>query len=299
MNKIFTKKIIIFTITSFVLIGLVYTVSLFRISPDKSSIDFLDIGQGDAILVRQGWDEMLIDGGQDRSILAQLGKTRPFLDRKIEYVVGTHPHDDHVIGLLDIFGRYDIGEIILPRVLADGQGYIKLLEKAKKFNVPVMLVSAGEQFIFGNMALTVLWPEDDCLDRLKVLDASHNEHDPYNTCSLVMRYDHCNENGCRRALLMADATSLSEELMMADGTITQADILKIGHHGSRFATTSEFLSVVKPKDSVIQVGEKNNFGHPNYGVLLRLKNISSKIWRNDLHGPIRAVPEGGGFRVGP
>ncbi|MBN1585349.1 MBL fold metallo-hydrolase [Candidatus Uhrbacteria bacterium] len=293
----FFRNFLVFAVIGLVTVAVAYGIGLWRLAPDRSVVDFLDIGQGDAIVVRQGKTEVLIDGGPDRSVLSQLGRVMPFSDRKIELVVATHPHDDHIVGLLDVFGRYGIGELVIPRALSGESAYRPLLERAERFGVPVRTVTSGDRFILGNAALTVLWPGDDCLDRLAGLEFESGEHDPVNVCSLVFRYDHCDGNGCRRALLMADATGISEALMLEDGTLPSADLLKIGHHGSRFATTAPFLEIVRPKDAIIQVGEKNTFGHPGHGVLLRLRHVGAEIWRNDRNGPIRAVPEGKGFGV--
>ena len=269
---------------------------IFSSSTNGPIIDFLDVGQGDAILIRQGSQEMLIDGGQNRSVLAQLGQTMPFLDRRLEYVVVTHPHDDHTKGLIDILERYQVGSLILPKALFPDRGFDVLLDLAEVNDISVQLVTAGDIFSVSDSVLTVLWPADDCKEQVAALEFDNGEHDPTNICSLVMQYEYCDGEDCSRALLMADATGLSEEIMIKQGLITPASILKIGHHGSRFGTTSDFLRLVRPTDAVIQVGH-NNFGHPDYGVILRLQASKAKVWRNDKNGGIRALPENGGFDV--
>jgi competence protein ComEC len=218
------------------------------------------------------------------------------LDRKIEYVLATHPHDDHIKGLLPVMERYQIGQLIVPAALAKEPANQPLYDTAARNDIPVVQAKTGDRIDLGGATLTVLWPPADCLRQLQNHDFNVSEHDPVNICSLVTRLDYCDQNGCRRALLMADATSESEAIMAEQNLVTQADILKIGHHGSRFASTAAFIRAVKPKEAIIQVG-KNTFGHPNLGVLLRLKAVGAKIWRTDEKGDIRALPGKKGFTI--
>ena len=198
---------------------------------------------------------------------------------------------------MDVLERYQVGSLILPKALVSDVDFNDLLALAEVKNIPLRLVTPGDRIVISDSSvLTVLWPPDDCQEQLAALDFNHGEHDPSNICSLVMQYDYCEAQGCITALLMADATGLSEEIMIKQGTVSSATLLKIGHHGSRFATTAEFLKLVQPQNAIIQVG-KNRFGHPDYGVILRLRAIGATVWRNDKDGAVRAVPEGGRFNV--
>jgi competence protein ComEC len=266
--------------------------------PESLRLYFLDVGQGDAILLADDSARLLIDGGPDRVVLSGLGAVLPYGDRQLDAIAATHPHDDHTAGLAGVLERFQVGQLLLPAVLADHPEFDLIKQAAADAAVPVVQLTRGDRlWLSGQTALTTLWPPADCFEVIMGVATPGGHHDPVNSCSLVFRLDHCDEHGCRRALLLGDATTETEHQLLALKEPLAADLLKVGHHGSRYSSLPEFVSAVQPDQAVIQVGDQNRFGHPDYGVLLRLQAAGAAIFRNDWHGLVTALPAAAGFRV--
>lgn len=236
------------------------------------TVDFLDVGQGDAILVRSGRQQMLVDGGPDRQVLSELGRAMPFFDRTIELVVLTHPHADHYRGLAAVFERYRVEKILV----SDDRGpeeYADFLRGVGR-EAPVIQTRAGDRLIIGQAVAEVLWPER----------AAAHAADP-NETSVVMALS---AFGRPAALLTGDATTGVENALLEKKKILPTPILKVGHHGSTYSSSPEFLAAVRPAHAVISVG-KNRYGHPSPAALLRLKAAGAVVWRTDRDGAVRAT----------
>ena len=255
-------------------------------------VDFFDVGQGDATLVRSGFDEMLIDGGPDRSVLTKLGNAMPMFDRTIEYVVLTHPHADHFTGLISVLGRYHVDTLILTGARNTTSEYHTFENAVQMSGVKILYVVAGDTLFLGNhLQFHVLSSSSLLNDSVKTED--------YNDASIVLRmfdtfssHDHHDAD----VLFMGDATTRIEDHLLSTNTELHADILKVGHHGSRFSSSSDFLEKVHPHDAVISVG-KNSYGHPAWATLERLKLSGIKIWRTDHDGDVRVVWKYGHFII--
>lgn len=240
-------------------------------------IDFFDIGQGDAVLISDGWNQMLIDGGPDRSVLAKLGKVMPFLDRTLEVVVLTHPHDDHVSGLVDVLKRYDVRTVVIAGSSADSLVYGAFMDAVRASGADIVTARQGDTLKLGDrIAFDVLWPKDGF------------RSDDLNDESVVLRMRSEIHSLRAIAVLTGDATALVEEGIVAHGEDLDSVILKVGHHGSPTSSTNGFLRVVGGENAVISVGKKNWFGHPARTVLARLRARGYGIWRTDGLGDIRA-----------
>ncbi len=239
-------------------------------------VDFLDVGQGDAERVRSGDQEILIDGGPDRTVLAALGRAMPFFDRTIEYVVLTHPHADHFIGLIEVLDRYSVRTVVLPATSDQSAGYEYFLQAVSQSGAAVTVARCGDTLALGLARLQVMAP---CLAQPSSADPTDA-----NQASAVLRL----EAFGRRALFMADAQLGEVTDLLASDADLSADALKVGHHGSRFATTAELLRRVRPTEAVIEVG-RNYFGHPAPVVLERLRQAGVRVWRTDRDDAIRLV----------
>lgn len=259
------------------------------------TVDFLDVGQGDATLTQSGSVQMLIDGGPDRLILTRLGRELPFQDRQIEAVVATHPHDDHTVGLEAVLERYQVGRLIIPDVLADHPGWERLLAAAAAQAVPVERVLAGDRLVWGEgLRAEVIWPPPDCPE---IVRNQPSHHDVANSCSLVLRLEGQAAVGRPwRVLLMGDATTTTEAELLRQQTVGPVDLLKVGHHGSRYSSSAAYLEAVSPGHSVVSVGQ-NRFGHPDTGALLRLARFSGAVWRTDRDWGVRATFSDQGLEV--
>ena len=259
------------------------------------TIDFLDIGQGDATLIQRGSTQLLIDGGPDRLVLTRLGRALRFGDRRLETVLATHPHDDHTVGLEAVLERYQVDRLVIPDILPDHDGWTRLLAVAARRQVPVEKVLAGDRFIWApNLQATVLWPPPNCVE---IVQGKGGEHDEANSCSLVLLLEGQAAGQPWRALLMGDGTTVTETELLKRQAVGPVEILKVGHHGSRYSSSAAFLETVRPAYAVVSVGEQNRFGHPDQGVLLRLAAFSGTVWRTDRDWGVRALFGNRGLEV--
>jgi len=246
-------------------------------------VDFLDIGQGDSILIKtpQG-DDILIDGGPDASVLDGLGRNLPFYDRDIELMILTHPHSDHVAGLVEVLKRYEVKKVLYTGVLHTSPDYLEWLKIIKEKNIPLEIVKAGDGFQFGTgLHLDILYPFEEL---------TNQKFKELNDSSIVSRLVY----GQISFLLTGDAPVEVEEKLLDSVMAGQlkSDVLKVGHHGSRYSSSPEFLKAVKPQYAVIQCGKDNKFGHPHLSTLKKLENLGIKIFRNDLDGEIKIESDG-------
>ncbi len=249
-------------------------------------VAFLDIGQGDAIFIEgPNGNQVLIDGGPDRSVLRELGKVMPFYDRKIDVVIATHPDSDHIEGLNDVLDRYKVDVFMESGVNAETKIYEGLKSKVKKLESEAKIkhieVRRGMNIDLGSGAvLEILFPV----------------YDPYfletNTASIVTRLVY----GESEFLFTGDSPKEIESFLVAEDKLgrieLQSDVLKAGHHGSRTSTSEEYLEAVNPEYVVISAGKDNRYGHPHKEVLDILDKFGTKILRTDLSGRIMFESDG-------
>ncbi|HXF61442.1 MAG TPA: DNA internalization-related competence protein ComEC/Rec2, partial [Caldilineaceae bacterium] len=244
---------------------------------------FLDVGQGDAILIQTpGGRQVLIDGGRDPALLmAELGAVMPFWDRSLDLLVLTHPDADHMGGQVELPRRMAVVQALQPvtsQTNPDGELWRAALHAA---GVPVQVMQAGAWADLGDgVALWALWPPGDGGD-----DLEDNE------ASLVLKVVY----GDFGALLTGDAGLASEAAWLAQGAPLQAPVLKVGHHGSNTSSGERFLAAVNPQVAVIQVGAGNAYGHPQPEVLDAL--AGRQVLRTDLHGRVHIWSDGRGMWV--
>jgi competence protein ComEC len=251
---------------------------------NRLHVYFLDVGQGDAILVRApDGRTILIDGGPSpAALLNEIGEVLPFWDRSLDLVVLTHPDQDHLTGLIPLLDRYRIGQVL--DVVEPGRGpYATLwLEAVTESEVPRTSAGRGARLPVGQLQVMILNPE-----RNPTMDATRDD----NSGSIVLRLDY----GQTSALLAGDADQQAEDDMLTAGLPLAADVLKVGHHGSKFSSSAAFLAAVSPRVAVIQVGADNPFGHPDLEVLARL--AGSQVFRTDQKGRIDAISDGVRWRI--
>ncbi|MDD5251707.1 MAG: MBL fold metallo-hydrolase [Patescibacteria group bacterium] len=264
------------------------------------NIDFLNVGQGDAVLVRHGATEILIDAGPDHSVLVGLGQAMPFFDRTIETIIITHPHADHFEGLTAVIERYRVKRLVFGPGVSRPARYDEIIETARQTGTQIVSSLVGDQIDLGGGArFTVLWPTDDSTAKSEAgQDDGSVENQSANDQSLVWRLavpcSWLDQNGddCGAVLFMGDAGFAVENELIASAERGEMDItaqlLKIGHHGSTYATSGAFLAAVKPAVAAISVG-KNNFGHPSPLTLRRLAYASVNVFRTDQDGRLRVV----------
>lgn len=236
-------------------------------------VSVLDVGQGDAIFFRTpGGYNGLVDGGSGRAVLENLGKQMPFFDKKIDVMILTHPHRDHIEGLLDVLERYQVGLIVHTDVSYESFYYEKFRELARGH--AVLLAEKGSDIVFGDG--TVL----DILMPFKSL-AGETVQD-VNASSVVARLSYAGKS----FLLSGDMTAFEEKELILSSADFKSDVLKIAHHGSKTSSSESFLRVVQPDLALISAGTENKFGHPHDSVISRLSALGIDFLRTDLSADI-------------
>jgi competence protein ComEC len=263
------KKVVYFSLTGLLTLSLILAGIIFYSSQQDLRVIFLDVGQGDAILISRGSNQILIDGGPSGQVLLEkLGKYVPFWDRKIEVVVATHPDADHIGGLIDIMRIYQIGEIVDTQTQSESQLYKKYREIITEKKIGETEGVAGVNIKIGeNAEMKILSPAKNY---------NPNEKDT-NLNSIVTRLAF----GKNTFLFTGDLPSDGEQALIKSGENINSQVLKVGHHGSKYSSSEEFLRAVGPRDAVISVGANNRYGHPAPEILERLKNLNTNILRTD------------------
>jgi competence protein ComEC len=225
---------------------------------------FFDVGQGDSILIDSPTHgRVLIDGGPDRKVLSELGKVLPFGDKRIDVVMATHPDADHITGLVEVLGRYDVGVIIESGAVSDNSRDEALAKAAEARGVERVIARRAMNLSLGGGArLLLLFPNRD-VSEWGTNDAS--------IVSLL-------EYGDTEVLFMGDSPKKTEYLLMQlNGRAIDADILHVGHHGSDTSTSLLFADTVSPEYAVISAGRDNRYGHPHPNVVETLAKTGTEI----------------------
>jgi len=240
---------------------------------------YLDIGQGDSVLIKTPDNKtVLIDGGPDNTVLYEIGEVLPYWIDKIDMVILTHPDLDHLGGLIEITDRYDVDTYMFNDV-SSKSSYFRYFKKVlSESESNIVAVHRGENIQIGqNVTLEVLWPTSDYfLTNDDVNDGS---------VTVILEYGEF-------SMYLGGDLSSEYELMSISGLKYDIDVLKLGHHGSKYSTSDKLLKDLSPEVAVISAGEDNNFGHPNQEVIDLLNNNSIKFLRTDIQGRIEVTSDG-------
>ncbi len=249
------------------------------VSGDTVEFHFIDVGQGDAALIRTAAGDVLIDASTNSAEDELMAYLDTHGVTTIEYAVFTHPHEDHIGGADMVINSFDVKRVLLPEKEHDSKTYTYMMDAIERHECDLILSEPDYTFTVGEVTFTVLAP----------LGTSYTE---LNDWSVVLRVEY----GDTTVLFTGDAETVSEEEMLerylASGKL-DCDLLKVGHHGSTTSTSEAFLEAVSPDYAVISVGEGNTHGHPKAQILTRLENAGARVWRTDLHGSIVFVSDGG------
>jgi competence protein ComEC len=255
------------------------TALVFVHRPDgRTRITVLDIGQGDAILVEGSrGGRLLVDGGPDPDrLLITLDERIAPWDHRIDAVVLTHPHEDHVAGLAVLLERYRIGRVFEPGMRGPGPGYAAWASRLKAYGTTAGLLSTGDRFALDDVGFRVLWPDAEAVPR-EPTDTGTG----INNVSVVL----LGEVGGRRFLLAGDVEEGIDPILLARG-IPQVDLLKVAHHGSRTSSTPAFLDALAPAVAVVSAGAGNPYGHPAPATIARLEARVEHVLRTDTDGSV-------------
>lgn len=253
-------------------------------SPDTPllTVSFYDVGQGDAILIAKGETQILVDGGPGDEILSYLGQDLPPWDRKIELMVLTHPHADHLTGLLSVLERYQVERILFYPVSYETKGYQKFLAAIESEGAIIWKGESGGVFSLSGVSFKVLWP--GTAKTQKLWETQNN----VNNASVVLALTF----GEFDVLLLGDAEKEAQIRFLL--ITSEVEVLKVAHQGSQDGVYEPLLRQTSPELAVISVG-KNSYGHPHRGVLSLLEQLGITVLRTDLSGTIKVMSDGKGF----
>ena len=241
---------------------------------DELRVSFIDVGQGDSEFIElPNGETMLIDAGTNETGKNVVDYIKSLGYTSIDYVVGTHPHEDHIGGLDDVIKTFDIGSIYMPKVTADTKTFEDVLDAAESKNLMINTAKSG---------VSIMNTEDLSV---KFLAPTLDSYENTNDYSAVVKVVY----GDTSYLFTGDAEEISENLITDD---VNADVLKVGHHGSSTSTSTEFLKKVSPASAVISCGKGNSYGHPHSETLQKLADMGTAVYRTDELGTIVSVSDG-------
>ena len=250
-------------------------------SGQNLTVHFLDVGQGDSILIEYENKSMLIDAGESDQGKVVSDYLHDQGISTLDYVVATHPHSDHIGGMIDVLNNFKIKHFIDSGYPHTSKTYENMLTTIDKKNIPFETPKRGDKINFASgIDVEVLNP------------GSSYYSDDLNQNSVVLKVT----DGKVSFLLMGDAGLEAENDIMKAGYDVNADVLKVGHHGSKTSSGASFISAVSPSISVIEVGAGNDYGHPHAETLERLQKVS-KVYRTDLDGTITVTTDGSTYTV--
>lgn len=246
---------------------------------DLLKVHYLDVGQGDSIFIELPNNEtMLIDAAESYQSENIINYLKNLNYQKIDYVIGTHPHTDHIGGLKDIINTFEIGKIYMPKVGSTTKTYESLLMAIKDKNLKINTAKAGTSII-----------DTDAL-KINILAPNNSIYTELNNYSVVTKITY----GTTKFLFMGDAEKLSENEIKENVT---ADVIKIGHHGSNTSSSIDFIKKVNAKYGIISVGLNNKYNLPKEETITNWENSGTKIYLTSINGTITASSDGTNIKI--
>lgn len=227
---------------------------------------FLDVGQADSILIKSNNEYMLIDGGNNNDGPLLVKYFQSLGIKEFKYIVGTHPHEDHIGGLDDVIKNFTIDNIYIPDAMTTTKTFEDLLDSIDEKNLTYKVPKINSTFPLGNANLKVIYTGTDTSD--------------LNNTSIVLKLTYQDIS----ILLTGDATSETEKKILNKDI--NSTVLKVGHHGSKYSSTESFLKKVNPKYAIISVGKNNIYNHPATTTINKLEKLNTQIYRTDQDGTI-------------
>ncbi len=246
---------------------------------DKLIVHYIDVGQGDSIFIElPNKETMLIDAGEKTYGEVVYNYINNLNYNYITYLIGTHPHSDHIGGLQYIIENIEVKHIYMPKVVHTTKTYENLLTTISNHNLKINKGIAGTNIINqDNLIIDIIAPNKD-------------EYDDLNNYSIVLKITY----GNNKFLFMGDAETLSEKEITSD---VSSDVIKIGHHGSNTSSSLSFIKKVNAKYGIIMVGNDNKYNLPKDDILKRYKDIGTLVYRTDINGNIIIISDGNNIEV--
>lgn len=252
--------------------------------PENSNFEvhYIDVGQADAALVLCDDETMLIDGGNvaDSSLIVSYLNKRNI--SHLDYVIGTHAHEDHIGGLSGALSVATAGKVYAPKTEADSKAYQNFKSKVQAQGLQITNPTPNETFTLGSSSVRILAPITESVSDI-------------NNTSIILKITY----GSTSFLFTGDAEREEEQDIINKGYDLSATVLKVGHHGSENSTSYVFLREVMPEYAIISVGKNNSYGHPTEEALSRLRDSDTKVYRTDLQGDIIAKSDGKTVTITP
>jgi competence protein ComEC len=268
-------------VPSLLVVAILTSTAVYAMPDNQLHVSFLDVGQGDAILIQTpNHQDILVDGGPSaQSISQQLSKHLPFWDRTIELVVLTHPHEDHLTGLLEVLQRYKVKQVLYLDTdynTPDAEEWLNLIQQK---HIKSTLATAGQEIDLGTKDTT-----------LEVVNPTPGSTVPAMDNGIVLKLS----DEKISFLLTSDISADAEHDLITQRADVSCTVLKVAHHGSNDSSTAAFLAVADPKLAVISVGADNTFGHPGADTLQRLADVvgANNIYRTDKNGTVECITDG-------
>lgn len=247
-------------------------------------VHFIDVGQGDCIYIAAGGQNMLIDCGEADESARAVAYLQDMGIRQLDYVVGTHPHSDHMGGMDRIIEEFGIGEFIIPHLddedIPTTSYFLRFLDAAERHGVKLTEAVTGSKFTVGDAHCEIVAPNS-------------KKYEDINNYSVGIVLRH----GSESFIFTGDAEGVAEQEMLGGGRLGKMNVYKVGHHGSSSSSTAAFLNVIRPDTAVISCGAGNAYGHPTDSVIRRLSAYTDNIYRTDLCGSIVITSDGSSLNV--
>ncbi|WP_333861259.1 ComEC/Rec2 family competence protein [Clostridium sp.] len=239
-------------------------------------VHYIDIGQGDSELIQINNKNLLIDAGPTKNTNKLLSYLNSINIKKLDYVIATHPDEDHIGGMSTIIDTYPIGKFYAPKKTVTTRTFENMITELKSKNMKINVPTAG-------MHLDL-----DENTKAEIIAPNNNNYEDTNNYSIVLKISY----GNTKFLFTGDAEKLSEKEILDKNYDISSNVLKVGHHGSSNSTSDEFLDKISPEIAIISCGENNKYGHPHKETLRKLKKRNIRIYRTDIDGTIILTSNG-------
>lgn len=246
------------------------------LSENPLEIHFIDVGQADSILIKSNGKAMLIDAGNndDADTIVNYLKNQEI--KELDYVIGTHPHEDHIGSLDTVINKFDVNTIIMPKKSTTTKTFEDVVTAIENKNLSITLPKVGDKYKIGNGEFTIIAPVKE--------DYGSNLNNY--SVGIIMSY------GENKFIFTGDAEKVAEEDIISTNINIDADLMKMGHHGSSTSNSDVLLDKISPKIAIISCGQNNSYGHPHQEVLNEISKRGVEVYRTDLQGNIIVTSDG-------